>query len=101
MPIRIWTDSSAAMGTSARQGPGKLRHLECHSLCLQQRLKGKQFELLKFPGEENPVDLFTKQLESERKLTQLISLFNCKLRDGWAESAPQFKRAQEDVAAHV
>ena len=45
VPIRIWTDSYAAMGTSARQGQGKLRHLECHSLWLQQRLRRKQFEL--------------------------------------------------------
>ena len=35
LPVRVWTDSSAAMGTSARQGLGKLRHLECHSLWLQ------------------------------------------------------------------
>ena len=39
LPLRIWTDSSAAMGTSARQSVGKLRHLECHSLWLQQRLR--------------------------------------------------------------
>ena len=31
LPIRIWTDSSAAMGTSTRQGLGKLKHLECHT----------------------------------------------------------------------
>ena len=58
IPIRIWTDSSAAMGTSARQGLGNLRNLECHSLWLQQRLRRQQFELLKVPGEENPADLF-------------------------------------------
>ena len=69
VPIRIWTDSSAAMGTSARQGLGKLRHLECHSLWLQQRLRRKQFELFRSPGEKTPADLFTKHLESERKLT--------------------------------
>ena len=60
IPIRIWTDSSAAMGTSATQVLGKLRHLECHSLWLQQRLRRKKLELLKIPGEENPADLFTK-----------------------------------------
>ena len=76
VPIRIRTDSSAATGTSARQGLGKLRHLECHSLWLQQRLRRKQVELLKVPGESNPADLFTKHLESQIKLTQLISLFN-------------------------
>ena len=32
-PLRVWTDSSAAIGTAGRQGLGKLRHLECHSLC--------------------------------------------------------------------
>ena len=99
IPIRIWTDSSAAMGTSARQGLGKLRHLECHSLWLQQHLRRKQFELLKVPGEANPADLFTKHLESEKKLTQLISLFNCQMRDGRAASAPQLKRAQEETLA--
>ena len=37
LPIRVWTDSSAAIGTAGRQGLGKLRHLEFHSLWLQQR----------------------------------------------------------------
>jgi hypothetical protein len=41
MPLRVWTDSSAAIGTAGRQGLGKLRHLECHSLWLQQRLRRK------------------------------------------------------------
>ena len=41
IPVRVWTDSSSAMGTSARQGLCKLRHLECHSLWLQQRLRRK------------------------------------------------------------
>ena len=33
--IRIWTDRSAVVGTSARQGLVKLRQLECHSLWLR------------------------------------------------------------------
>ena len=32
LPIRVWTDSSAAIGIGGRQGLGKLCHLECHSL---------------------------------------------------------------------
>ena len=32
LPLRVWTDSTAAIGTAGRQGLGKLRHLECHSL---------------------------------------------------------------------
>ena len=88
------------MSTSAKQGLGKLWQLECHSRWLQQQLRRKQFELLKVPGEENPADLFTNHLESERKFTQLISLFNCQLREGRAESAPQLKRAQEVTVGH-
>ena len=41
LPLHVWTDSSAAIGTAGRQGLGKLRHLECHSLWVQQRLRRK------------------------------------------------------------
>ena len=61
VPLRLWTDSSAAMGTAGRQGLGKLRHLECHSLWLQQRLRRGELRLFKVPGEANPADLLTKQ----------------------------------------
>ena len=37
--IRVWTDSSAAIGIGGRQGPGTLRLLECHSLRVQQWLR--------------------------------------------------------------
>ena len=41
LPIRVWTDSSAALGISGQQGLGKLQHLECHLVWVQQRLRGK------------------------------------------------------------
>ena len=41
LPLCAWTDSSAAIGVGGRQGLGKLRHLECHSLWVQQRLRRK------------------------------------------------------------
>ena len=93
LPLRIWTDSTAAMGTAGRQGLGKLRHLECHSLWLQQRLRRKEFQLLKVDGKNNPADLFTKHSESANKLDQLISLFNCRIVSGRPEAAPQLKKA--------
>ena len=92
LPLRVWTDSTAAIGTAGRQGLGKLRHLECHSLWVQQRLRRKEFKLLKVAGESNPADLFTKHLESRAKLDQLVALFNCRFVDGRAESAPALRR---------
>ena len=31
VPVRVWTDSSAAIGVCSRQGLGKLRHIDTHT----------------------------------------------------------------------
>ena len=36
-PLRVWTDSSAAIGICSRQGLGKLRHLDTHTRCGSNR----------------------------------------------------------------
>ena len=94
LPVRIWTDSSAAMGTAARQGLGKMRHLECHSLWVQQRLRRREFELRKVLGTENPADLFTKHMDSANKLGGLVDLFGCEFREGRPHAAPHLKRVR-------
>ena len=43
LKVRVWTDSSAAMGISARSGLGKLRHLETHTLWVQEKIRAKAF----------------------------------------------------------
>ena len=37
LPVRLWTDSSAALGISKRSGLGKIRHLATHTLWLRER----------------------------------------------------------------
>ena len=32
VPLRVWTDSSAAIGICSRQGLGKMRHLDTYTL---------------------------------------------------------------------
>ena len=93
LPVRVWTDSSAAIGTASRQGLGKLRHLECHSLWVQQRLRRREFELRKVNGTENPADLFTKHMDSASKLNSLVGMFGCAYRDGRPSAAPELKRS--------
>ena len=80
------------MGICARQGLGKLRHIECHTLWIQQRLRQGDFELRKIRGEVNPADLFTKYIDSRPKLDQLISLFQCEFLEGRAAAAPALRR---------
>ena len=89
--FRLWTDSSAAVGICSRQGLGKLRHLGCTSLWIQQRILHGELEVRKIAGEFNPADLYTKHLESKAKIEQLVSLFGVDFRGGRAEAAPQLR----------
>ena len=92
MTLRLWTDSSAAVGICSRQGLGKLRHLECTSLWIQKRIRHGELEVRKIAGEENPADLYTKHLESKVKIEQLVNLFGGEFRGGRAEAAAHLKQ---------
>ena len=83
--LRAWTHSSAAIRVAGRRGLGKLCHIECHSLWVQQ--------LLKREGLKKPAELFTKLFESRPKCGQLVGLFYCRVVDGCAEFAPSLRRA--------
>jgi len=92
LPIRLWTDSSAAIGICSRQGLGKVRHLDTYTLWIQQAVRTGKINLKKVHGEANPADLFTKHSLTREKLMQLTRLFDCYFRDGRAASAPQLRR---------
>ncbi len=91
LPVRVWTDSSSAMGTCSRQGLGKLRHLDTHTLWVQQAVRSRRIQLLKIAGEVNPADVFTKHSLSRDRLMKLTKLFDCKYMSGRAASAPQMR----------
>ena len=61
-PLRLWVDNSVALGICSRQGLGKLRHLKCTGLWIQQRIRHGELEVRKIAGEFNPADLYTKHL---------------------------------------
>ena len=43
LPVRVWTDSRAALGICSRSGLGKLRHLETHTLWVQAKIRTGAF----------------------------------------------------------
>ena len=88
LPVTVWTDSSAAIGIATRSGLGKLRHLETHTLWVQEKVRVGAIKVKKVRGEVNPADLFTKHLPSREKVHQLMKLFGCEYRSGRAEAAP-------------
>ena len=94
--LRMWTDSSAAIGICSRQGLGKLRHIDTHTLWVQQAVRSKRLEIKKVLGEENPADLLAKHSLSKDRLDKLVKLFDCQFRGGRAEAAPQTRSGHSD-----
>ncbi len=70
--MSIWTDSIASKGICARQGLGKVRHLDTQDLWLQQRIRNSDFSLYKVVGESDPGDLFTKASLSHAGIKALL-----------------------------
>ena len=91
VPLRVWTDSSAALGICSRQGLGKLRHLDTHTLWVQQAVRSRRIELKKVPGQENPADLLTKHSLTRERVEGFTKLYHCYFRDGRADSAPAMR----------
>ena len=92
VPLRVWTDSSAAIGICSRQGLGKLRHLDTHTLWIQQAVRTRRIDLRKVDGDVNPADLLTKHSISRQRLENLVILHGCRYIGGRAESAPQVRK---------
>ena len=88
LPVHAWTDSSAALGIATRSGLGKLRHLETHTLWVQEKVRTGAIIVRKVRGDVNPADLFTKHLPSKDKIHQLTKLFGCEYRSGRPDAAP-------------
>ena len=52
--VHIKTDSSAAIGICSRQGLGRLRHIDTHTLWIQQAVRSKRIAVKKIDGAKNP-----------------------------------------------
>ena len=91
VPVRVWTDSSAALGISTRSGLGKFRHLEAHTLWVQEKVRTGAIQVRKVRGDVNPADLFTKHFPSRDKIAQLVKLFGCEYREGRSAAAPMLR----------
>ena len=103
LKVRVWTDSSAALGICTRQGLGKLRHLDTHSLWVQQAVRSGRISVRKVRGDANPADLYTKHIPTRAKIEQLLSLYECFLVGGRAKVAPALRkeRLAKEILADV
>ncbi len=94
VPVRLWTDSSAAIGITSRQGLGKLRHVDTKTLWLQQAARTGKVEIRKVAGLVNPADLLTKFSLSKERISELIRLLGCYFGEGRPSQAPALREGQ-------
>ena len=83
----VQTDASAAIGVCRRRGLGKIRHLATADLWIQDKLRCREFELVKIPGQQNISDILTKHVDRATLERHMMSMG---LREayGRAQSAP-------------
>ena len=74
--VRLWQDSSAAIGMASRTGIGKVRHMETRFLWLQELVKSGRVVLKKIGGESNPADVLTKPKSHDEmaKVTEAVGV---------------------------
>ena len=72
--LELQTDSSSALGVTARRGVGKIRHLETGALWLQQAVSQRKFLVSKIDGKINPADALTKYLAGDDLMANMKSL---------------------------
>ena len=86
----IHADAAAAIGICKRRGLGKVRHLAVADLWLQDRIRKKDFYLVKVLGADNPADLLTKNLDRPTMQKHMDKL-GLKVEEGRAGSAPSIE----------
>ena len=82
--LRVWTDSTAAIGICSRQGLGKLCHLD--ALWIQQEVRTGRVDLRKIRWKPR-----RSCYEAQSELQPLVNLFCCEFLGGHAESALQLR----------
>ena len=75
--LRLWADSSSAIGTASRRGAGKIKHIHTQTLWIQRAVADQVLVLRKVKGTQNVADAGTKYL-SGPVLAGLLARMNVK-----------------------
>lgn len=62
---QVRSDATAAIGICRRTGLGKIRHLDCTDLWIQEAIRSKKFTINKADGILNPADVLTKYVDKQ------------------------------------
>ena len=84
---RLHSDATAAIGIAKSRGLGKIRHLYCTDLWVQETVRNGDIQLLKILGTDNTADAFTKYLD-RACMEKAIAAMDRGFKTGRAKSAP-------------
>ena len=87
LKLRVLSDATAAIGIARRKGLGKLRHLDCTDLWIQDTIRSGRISLEKVLGTSNPADILTKYVE-KKALDMALAKMNLLPTAGRPVSAP-------------
>lgn len=93
--LKLLLDNIAAKQVMLRAGVGRVRHLSCRVLWIQDYVKQKQLTLASVPSKHNCSDIGTKRLTCERMkfLMNMIGVFDMDSEE--LVGASQMRREQE------
>ena len=63
LKCNVHSDATTAIGICRRKGLGKVRHLDCTDLWIQESARAGRFAIHKVEGAKNPADILTKYLD--------------------------------------
>ena len=87
LKLRVFSDATAAIGIALRKGLGRIRHLDCTDLWIQDTIRSGRISLEKVLGTSNPADILTKYVE-KKALDMALAEMNLLPTAGRPVSAP-------------
>ena len=85
--LNAHSDATGVLDIAKRRGLGKIRHLHCTDLWVQERVHKGDLSLHKVLGAENPADIFTKYVDSVL-MNKAFAKMTLYFMEGHAKSAP-------------
>ena len=85
--VHLHSDATAAIGIARRKGLGKIRHLDCTDLWIQDKIRSKKMKLSKVLGTDNMADVLTKYVD-KKTMDAALARMNLIRKSGRPACAP-------------
>lgn len=90
LTLHLFTHATAAIGICLQRCLGRIRHLSCSDLLVQERRRQGDVQPSKVPRSENPADASAEHIDSPT-LLRLLPLMALEEEQGRPDSAPRLQ----------